>query len=174
MTQVSKVEKEKALEALRLLRTAYVESGKLDSAVVTREKDLDVRKKVIRTKSRQVAKSKSPVIELRIEKKGSVELTATTTSAIMNVLGKVASGKRFRIVELENEISTQEAADILNVSRPYLIKLLDQGKIDFRKVGKHRRVNQDSLLEFKDRNKKARSKALDELAKQAQKLDMGY
>ena len=72
------------------------------------------------------------------------------------------------------EFSTEEAAQILNVSRPFLIKILDEGKIIFRKVGKHRRVNAVSLMKFKDKQDEENQKILDELTEIAQKHNLGY
>lgn len=73
-----------------------------------------------------------------------------------------------------NEFSTQEAADILNVSRPFAINLLDQGKIVFRKVGKHRRINAASLMKYKSQRDEENKKILDELTAIAQQHNLGY
>ena len=73
-----------------------------------------------------------------------------------------------------NEFSTQEAADILNVSRPFAINLLDQGKIVFRKVGKHRRINAASLMMYKSQRDEENKKILDELTAIAQQQNLGY
>ena len=71
-------------------------------------------------------------------------------------------------------MTTQIAADLLNVSRPYLLSLLEQGKIPHRKVGTKRRILMKDILAFKEKTAKQRLKTLEVLAKQAQDLNMGY
>ncbi|MFZ6711987.1 helix-turn-helix domain-containing protein [Undibacterium sp. TC9W] len=91
-----------------------------------------------------------------------------------DILGEVAQGKTVTILPREMYISTQEAAVILNVSRPYLIKLLEEERIPHHKVGRHRRVLLKDVLAYKEDRHKTSQDALDKLAEQAQELGMGY
>ncbi|MNS92186.1 Helix-turn-helix domain protein [compost metagenome] len=95
--------------------------------------------------------------------------------ALLNViLDNMAQGKSITLLPSDSEISTQEAADILNISRPYLVKLIEDGAIPFKKVGTHRRLNLNDVIEYDLRMKKIRDKKLEELAKLAQEMNLGY
>ncbi|NMF65323.1 DNA-binding protein (plasmid) [Brasilonema octagenarum UFV-E1] len=103
-----------------------------------------------------------------------ITLSGDMFRLVTEVLKTISKGHPVTILPLQAELSTQEAADILNVSRPYLVKLLDSGTIPSRKVGVYRRVLASDVLQYKQQNEAARHQALDELTKQAQELDMGY
>jgi excisionase family DNA binding protein len=96
--------------------------------------------------------------------RGAVELLAT-------ILAHLASGQGVSVVPSHAELTTQQAADMLNVSRPFLIGLLEAGEIGFRKVGKHRRVRASSLLDYLRSDDQHRREAADELSALTQ--DMG-
>ena len=95
-----------------------------------------------------------------------------TAILFAQILDALADGKGVQIVPKDMELTTQQAADLLNVSRPYLINLLESGKIPFRKVGRHRRVTFEALMEYKRHDDAERRVAADELASLSEELDL--
>ena len=91
-----------------------------------------------------------------------------------DVLTQMAAGNAVTLVASNAELTTQQAADYLNVSRPYLIGLLEQGQIPYHKVGTHRRILLWDVTEYKKQIDAARLETLAELTAQAQELGMGY
>lgn len=93
---------------------------------------------------------------------------------LRDLLAEMAQGNAVTVVPTHAELTTQEAANILNVSRPHLVKLLEAGDIPFTKTGTHRRIRYQELMAYKNQRDQTSREALDELSKQAQELDMGY
>jgi excisionase family DNA binding protein len=91
-------------------------------------------------------------------------LMPALTDALLDILRLISDGRGFRMVPVEAELTTQVAADLLNVSRPFLIRLLEKGDIPFTTVGRHRRVRATDLFAYKTERDQARSTALSELA----------
>lgn len=103
-----------------------------------------------------------------------IELPTSALRLLVDILSELADGNAVKVVPVHAELTTQEAADLLNVSRPHLIKLLETGELRHHKTGKHRRVRFDELMRYKARRVEASERAMAELAKQAQELQMGY
>lgn len=93
---------------------------------------------------------------------------------LRDVLAGMSAGKSISIVPMAKELTTQQAADFLNVSRPYLIGLLEQGQLKYTMVGSHRRVRFDDLIEYKEKLTSKSKAAMDELVRLSQELDIGY
>jgi excisionase family DNA binding protein len=91
---------------------------------------------------------------------------------LIEILKQIASGNPVSITPLRKELTTYEAAEILNMSRPIVIGLLEKGEIPFRKVGTHRRIPLLALLEYKRKTDAIQDEALDFLAEQAQELKL--
>ncbi|MBO6808831.1 MULTISPECIES: helix-turn-helix domain-containing protein [unclassified Thalassospira] len=104
-----------------------------------------------------------------------ITLSPALTESLMALLRLVSSRQGFQMVPLSVDLTTQQAADLLNVSRPYLIKLLEAGDIKFTTVGRHRRIKAEDLFAYKARRDAERDEALSELAKMdAELLLKGY
>ena len=103
-----------------------------------------------------------------------LELPVAALRLLGSILIEMARGNAVTLTPIQAELTTKQAADLLDVSRPYLCKLLDGNEIPHRKVGRHRRVKSADLMDYKKRIDEARSQTLDELVSQAQELDMGY
>ncbi|MGH3727177.1 MAG: excisionase family DNA-binding protein [Micromonosporaceae bacterium] len=93
-----------------------------------------------------------------------VTVPRVAVDLLVRVLANLAAGQGMTLVPAHAELTTQQAADLLNVSRPYLIKLLDENKIEYRTVGTHRRIKASSLVDYKRRDDAERREAADELA----------
>ena len=104
----------------------------------------------------------------------SVSIPLAAYNVLAGILEQMALGNAVTIIPVHAELSTQEAADILNVSRPFLIKLTEEGALPCKKVGSHRRILFRDLMAYKKASDAKSEAALDELSAQAQELDMGY
>ena len=105
------------------------------------------------------------VVRMLVEDEHGESLTVPRPAVelLARVLAHMAAGQGVSIVPSQAELTTQQAADMLNVSRPYLIGLLERGEIDYRKVGTHRRIKAASLIEYMREDDRRRSEATDEL-----------
>jgi excisionase family DNA binding protein len=103
-----------------------------------------------------------------------IELPAGAVTLLMDILDAMASGQGVTLIPEDAELTTVQAADILHVSRPFLIKLLEEGQIPYRKVGKHRRIRVEDVMNYKRSIDQQREAVLDQLVADAQEQEMGY
>ena len=99
-----------------------------------------------------------------------VVVPKTVVGLLSRILANLANGEGVAVIPVDRELSTQKAADMLNVSRPFLIRLLEEGRIDFRLVGTHRRVKTASLLRYLSQDEAERRSAADELSRMTKEL----
>jgi excisionase family DNA binding protein len=117
---------------------------------------------------------KDASMKLRVLKDGAREetlkLPAPAVDLLLRILEEMSRGNAVTIIPVHAELTTQEAADLLNISRPSLIQLLDEGKIQYRRVGTHRRVGFRALMKYRRQIDQQRLAALEELAAYDQEL----
>ncbi len=118
---------------------------------------------------------RGPTARLRvIDGEKDITVPVAALHLLVDILAQMARGNAVTVVPINAELTTQQAADFLNVSRPFLIGLLEQGKVPYRKVGTHRRVRFDDLVKYREVSLADQKAAADELTRQAQELGLGY
>lgn len=103
---------------------------------------------------RIAGKLKTSTKEIEIEVQGekdSIKIPVSALQHLNTIIDLMAQGKAITVNPVDAEVTTQEAAGLLNVSRPYIVKLLEEGKIPFHKVGAHRRIKLKDFLAFKNK-----------------------
>jgi excisionase family DNA binding protein len=103
-----------------------------------------------------------------------IELPAGAVRLLLDILEAMAAGQGVMLIPENAELTTVQAADVLQVSRPFLIRLLEERQIPFRKVGKHRRIRMEDVMHYKQSIDQRREAILDQLVADAQEQRMGY
>ncbi|QDU66225.1 helix-turn-helix domain-containing protein [Engelhardtia mirabilis] len=125
--------------------------------------------------TRRLAPPSRRQLSMRLAEDGEAEeiaLSSHIVELLLQVLTETAKGNAVTIVPIHAELTTQQSADLLGVSRPFLIGLLEKGEIEFRRVGTHRRVRYQDLAAYAERQRAARKAALDELSAIGQELQL--
>jgi len=144
------------------------------AAVIPSEADAALAKETSRVLASHL--SQNAPMRLRIlddsKKESTVRLPQAAAQMLLRILEEMARGNAVTLMPVHAELTTQQAADMLNISRPSLIRLLDEGKLRFRRVGTHRRVLFEDLVQFKRESERLRRAALDALAALDQELGL--
>lgn len=147
------------------------------SSIIPSDKDAAAAEKSGKILSEYIKTTKNPTLQLINNNKKEEQKIIVPFQALqllVGILEEMGQGNAVSLIPIHTELTSQEAADLLNVSRPYLINLLKEGIIPFRKVGTKRRILAKDVLRYKTIIEKKRLKALNTLTKQAQELKMGY
>lgn len=101
-----------------------------------------------------------------------IEMPSIVSIALMEVIKTLNKGNSITLIPMDKELTTQQAADILNVSRPYFIKLLETGEIPFKKTGTHRKILMQDLMKYREQRAETRKSKIEELSNLSQELGL--
>jgi excisionase family DNA binding protein len=124
--------------------------------------------------ARIAGRRRRPVAKLVSPDGIEVEIPASAFAALQAVVRDMAQGHTITLIPHDKELTTREAADILNVSRPFLVRLLDRGEIPYHRVGTHRRLRVEDVLAYRELRAARRREKLRELTELSEQLEGGY
>jgi excisionase family DNA binding protein len=116
-------------------------------------------------------RSSNPEIEIQ-ESKERIKIPLNALKLLAKILKVTSQGKPISIVPIATEMTTQAAAELIGCSRPHLVKLLETGKINFTKVGKHRRVKYEDIIEYKKKMKADQERLIQEIMRSDEELGL--
>jgi excisionase family DNA binding protein len=116
-------------------------------------------------------KSETPAIIIA-ESNEKIRIPKSALFFLATMLKAMSTGNPIQLMPISAEMTTQAAADFLGCSRPHLVKLLDQGEIEFKKIGRHRRVKFEDLKDFSEKRKTIQKNMLIQIIKEDQDLGM--
>jgi excisionase family DNA binding protein len=140
--------------------------------VIPSEADATLAKETRQVLSRLSATSTLDLRAMNLAKEPTIRIPASAAHLLIQILDEMSRGNAVKLIPIHAELTTQEAADILNISRPTLIQLLNEGGIEFRKVGTHRRVRFESVMQYKRQLDTERKAALAELSAYDQEIGL--
>lgn len=140
------------------------------------ENDAKLAKESSRVLSKYVSTKDSQPIRIVSDADTSevINIPSSAFKLLISILAQMSQGNSISLVPINAELSTQQAAELLNVSRPFIIQLTDSNQLSYRKVGSHRRILFSDLMLYKQNIDAQREKVLDQLVAQAQELNLGY
>jgi excisionase family DNA binding protein len=124
------------------------------------------------------AGKKNPTIQVQIASAGkapeTVDLPTSALTLLVKILTEMGKGNAVTLMPIHAQLTTQQAAELLGVSRPFIVKELKEKKLSYQMVGTHRRIQYIDLLAYKDKIRADHDAAMNELVEQAQEHGMGY
>lgn len=149
-------------------------TDKLETVTPT-EHDASLAKKSGRQIARVLAKTAGD-LKLQIEGDDSetIEIPYAALRLLANILAQMAQGNAFTLIPIHAELTTQQAAELLNVSRPFVIGLIENHELPCRRIGTHRRILFKDLTDYKSKMDAERLNVMAELTREAQELNLGY
>jgi excisionase family DNA binding protein len=128
----------------------------------------------LREQFTRIAAQRVPTARLVGPDGSEVEIPASAFAALQAVVCDMAQGLTITLIPHDRELTTKEAADILGVSRPFLVKLLDRGEIPSHRVGTHRRLNVEDVLAYREQRAARRREQLRKLTELSEQVEGGY
>lgn len=116
-------------------------------------------------------KTENPEIEIQ-ETQETIKIPLNALKFLSEILKAMSQGKPFSLVPVATEVTTQKAAELLGCSRPHLVKLLEDGEIEFTKVGKHRRVKYEDVMKYKRKMKKSQKQHIIDIMRSDEELGL--
>ncbi len=160
-----------------MLRLEGILSNMRTPTTAPSEKATELAREALRALQQKPLRKNARVVKLRVElgaEPTPVSVPREAFELLLEILGQMADGNAVTLFSTQAEVTTQEAADLLGVSRPHLVTLLDGGKIPHRLVGTHRRVRVADLMAYKASRYVEQRAVLDELTREAQEQGLGY
>lgn len=150
--------------------TAVLERATKKEQVIAKESLPDISRLI-----RSISKQDDPIsLEVNDHELIRVKISFKVLKLLREIISMMADGKAFTLIPQDSEVSTQQAAEMLNVSRPFIVKLLESGVIPYKKIGAHRRIQIEDLLAYTRIQDARKEDALQKLSDEAQKLGLGY
>lgn len=119
-----------------------------------------------------IAKAENKELQISTSNGESIALPNSVTDIFRTVINVIAQGKGISLIPVAEEVTTTQGAEILNISRPYLMRLIENGEIPYHQVGTHKRINLQDLLEYKKIRDTKRKKGLQKLTELSQELGL--